>query len=108
VILLLLARPLVAVFVNDQQVAATAVRALRIIAVGVAVAGVAPLVSVYFQALGLPKPSYLISIGTLVVVKAPLVLALGHAGVSGVWIALTAGQLVSAAAALALLRHIAP
>jgi Na+-driven multidrug efflux pump len=106
--LLLLARPLVAVFVTDQQVAATAVRALRIIAVGVAVAGVAPLVSAYFQALGRPKPSYLISIGTLVVVKAPLVLALGHTGVSGVWIALTAGQLVSAAAALALLRHIAP
>jgi putative MATE family efflux protein len=104
VMLLLLARPLVAVFVTDQQVAATAVRALRIIALGVAVAGVPPLVSAYFQALGRPTPSYLISVGTLVVVKAPLVLALGHAGASGVWVALSAGQLVSAAAALALLR----
>ena len=104
VMLLLLARPLVTLFVTDQQVAATAVRALRIIALGVAVAGVPPLVSAYFQALGRPKPSYLISVGTLVVVKAPLVLALGHAGASGVWVALTAGQLVSAAAALALLR----
>ena len=65
---------LVGAFVDDPAVIATAVPALRIIALGFAFAGVAPLVSAYFQAIGSPRPSYLISVGTLVVIKVPLVL----------------------------------
>lgn len=101
---LLLAGPLVAVFVTDHTVAATARQALRIIAVGFAVAGVAPLGSAYFQSLGRPRPSYVISIGTLVVLKAPLVLVLGGLGVTGVWISLPTGELAAAAIALLILR----
>ncbi|MGW0230700.1 MATE family efflux transporter [Actinopolymorpha singaporensis] len=100
------AGPLVAAFVDDAGVAATARNALRIIALGFAVAGVAPLVSAYFQSLGRPRPSYLISIGTILAIKVPLVLALSHAGSSGVWVSLAAGELVSALAALVVLRRV--
>jgi putative MATE family efflux protein len=98
----LFAGPLVALFIDDD----TATTALRIIAVGTAFAGVAPLVSAFCQALGRAKPSYLISIGTLLAIKAPLVLALSHAGATGVWYALTLGEVVSAVAALVVLRRL--
>jgi len=61
---------LVGAFVGDSPaVAATAVQALRVIALGFTVAGIAPLVSAYCQALGRPGPSYLISVGTLLGLK---------------------------------------
>ncbi len=77
VLVVILAGPLVAVFVGeDETVAATARQALRIIASGFTVAGIAPLVSAYCQSLGRPAPSYLISVGTLLVLKVPLLLVL--------------------------------
>lgn len=102
---MLLAGPLVAIFVSDPQVAGTARHALRLIALGFAVAGVAPLVSAFYQSLGRSRPSYLISIGTLVTVKIPLVLLLGRTGPAGIWVALPVGEAVSALAALAVLRR---
>lgn len=104
VTVVLLAGPLTAAFIDDAGVAATACDALRVIALGLAVAGVAPLVSAYFQSLGRPHPSYLISIGTLLAIKIPLVVALGQTGTTGVWIALAAGEAVTALAALVVLR----
>ncbi|GAB3431493.1 MATE family efflux transporter [Flindersiella endophytica] len=104
VTVVLLAGPLTAAFIDDAGVAATARGALRVIAIGLVVAGVAPLVSAYFQSLGRPRPSYLISIGTLVAIKVPLVLALGRAGTTGVWIALAAGEIVTALSAWFVLR----
>lgn len=101
----LLAGPVIAIFVTDPDVAATARQALRIMAIGFVVAGVTPLVSAYFQSLGRPRPSYVLSIGTLVVVKAPLVITLGHLGTAGVWISLPAGEVVAAAIAVAVLRR---
>ena len=102
----LLAEPITAVFVDDAAVRAESVDALRILAIGFATAGVTPLVSAYFQALGRPRPSYVISVGTLVLVKVPLVLALGHTGPTGTWTGLAAGELVSAGIALLVLRHL--
>ncbi|GIG23616.1 MATE family efflux transporter [Cellulomonas chitinilytica] len=103
----LLAGPLTGVFVDEPAVYATAVDALRVVAVGVAAAGVTPLVSAYFQALGRPRPSYLLSIGTLVALKVPLVLVLGHtAGTTGIWVALAAGDVLAAVASAAVLRHV--
>ncbi|WP_353816566.1 MATE family efflux transporter [Agromyces sp. SYSU T00266] len=96
---------LVSVFLDDADAAASAVTALRIIAIGIVVAGIPPLVSVYFQALGRPAVSYGISIGSIVAVKIPLVLTLGLLGPLGVWIALPLGELMSAAAAWWLLRR---
>ncbi|MFD2079075.1 putative efflux protein, MATE family [Actinopolymorpha cephalotaxi] len=100
------AGPLVAAFVDDPEVASTTRNALRIIALGFAVAGVAPLVSAYFQSLGRARPSYLISVGTILVIKVPLVVAFSHTGSSGVWVSLAMGEVVSALAALVVLRRV--
>jgi putative MATE family efflux protein len=104
----LLAEPLVGFFVHDQQIAATARHMLRIIAIGFAAAGIAPLVSAYFQSLGRPTPSYLISIGTLLAIKVPLVVALGPRGTTGVAVALAAGEVATAATALLILWRLKP
>ena len=106
VVLVLLAGPIIAVFLTDPDVAATARQALRIMAIGFAVAGVTPLVSAYFQSLGRPRPSYVLSIGTLLAVKAPLVIVLGRLGTGGVWISLPTGELVAAAIAMVILRRL--
>ncbi len=104
----LAAGPLVAAFVDEPDVHATAVDALRLIAIGFAAAGVTPLVSAYFQALGRPRPSYLLSVGTLVAIKIPLVLVLGHTvGTAGIWVAVAAGEVTSAVAAVLVLRSTA-
>jgi len=99
-----LAGPLVGFFLGAGPSAPVARHALRIVGLGFAFAGVAPLVSAYCQAVGRAAPSYLISIGTLVAVKAPLVVALGRAGPTGVWVALALGELVSASIAPILSR----
>ncbi|SDD77300.1 putative efflux protein, MATE family [Sanguibacter gelidistatuariae] len=104
VIVAVLADPLVSLFVTDPQTIDAGSQALRIIAIGVAAAGIAPLISAYFQSLGHARPSYLISIGTLVALKIPLVLFLGTTGPTGIWIALAAGEVTSAACALGILH----
>ena len=108
-LVVLLAGPLVAVFVGDDETVATTARhALRIIAIGFAVAGIAPLVSAYCQSLGRPAPSYLISVGTLLALKIPLLLAVSTLGLTGVWIGLAAGELAAAIVALIVLRVARP
>ena len=102
----LLAEPITAAFVDDAAVRSESVDALRILAIGFAAAGVTPLVSAYFQALGRPRPSYVLSVGTLLLVKVPLVLALGRIGPSGTWTGLAAGELLSAGVALLVLRRL--
>ncbi len=57
---------------------------------------------------GRAAPSYLISIGTLLAVKVPLVLVLGRAGTNGVWAALAIGEITAAASALVILRRVRP
>ncbi|MFE7404822.1 MATE family efflux transporter [Isoptericola sp. NPDC057559] len=102
----LLAEPLVRLFVDEQDVVDVATGALRTLAVGFAVAGVTPLVSAYFQALGRARPSYVLSIGTLLVVRIPLVLVLGGHGPAATWAALAAGEVLSAACAWVVLRRV--
>jgi Na+-driven multidrug efflux pump len=100
------AGPLVALFLPDGAAATTTQHALRIIAIGFIAAGVTPLISAYSQSLGRPALSYAISIGTLVAVKGPLVIALAHTGETGVWTALALGEILSALAATLLLRRL--
>ncbi|WP_327420276.1 MATE family efflux transporter [Streptomyces sp. NBC_01527] len=102
-VLALLAKPLAALFLNDPDTITTAAHALQVIAIGLPAAGIGPLVAAYAQALGRPTPAYLISIGTLLVIKVPLIATLGQLGTSGVWAGLAAGELASAAAAAFLL-----
>ena len=102
----LLAAPIAAAFVDDASVHTESVEALRILAIGFAAAGLTPLVSAYFQALGRPRPSYVLSVGTLLLVKVPLVLALGRTGPTGTWVALAAGEVLSAGVALLVLYRL--
>ncbi|MEW1645995.1 MATE family efflux transporter [Streptomyces sp. NPDC091219] len=104
--LALLARPLVGLFLSDPDTTATAAQALRVIALGLAVAGIAPLASAYFQAIGRPAPAYLLTIGTVMAVKMPLIAVLGRFGTTGVWSGLAVGELVTATLALLLLRRL--
>lgn len=99
------AGPITRAFTSDPEIIATATTALRIIAVSFAVSGIAPLVSGYFQAVGRPRHSYLISVGTLVAIKIPLVLALGGLSLTWLWWAIPLGEAVSAAIAFAVYRR---
>ncbi len=101
VVVVALADPLATAFLGpDHEWAPTAI---RIVALGFVLSGVAPLISAYFQSLGRPTPSYAISIGTVVAIKIPLVLALSPLGPVGIWAALPLGEALSAAAAWAVL-----
>ncbi|WP_372348362.1 MATE family efflux transporter [Streptomyces sp. KL116D] len=104
--LALLAEPLARLFLNDPDTVTTAGQALRVIALGMTAAGIGPLVAAYAQALGRPAPAYLISIGALLLIKVPLIATLGQRGTGGVWAALAAGELATAAVALVLLRRL--
>lgn len=106
VLVVVFADPLVAVFLDDPAVAASAREALRVIAVGFLASGITPLVAAYAQSLGLARPAWVLAVGTLAVVKVPLLLVLGQAGATGVWLALAAGEVVSALCALAVLRRL--
>ncbi|MET8150491.1 MATE family efflux transporter [Actinoplanes sp. NPDC005259] len=101
----LAAEPLIAVFTHDPAVTPAAVHALRILAIGLAFGGITPLVSAYFQSLGRARPAYLLSAGGLLLVKIPLVLAAGHTTITGIWLAISAGDMLCALVALLVLHH---
>jgi putative MATE family efflux protein len=103
------AAPLAGLFTSDIPVRVEAVRALRILALSYPLSGIVPLLSARFQALGRPGPSYLISIGSVLAVKVPLLLGLGHLGTAGVWSAFPIAELIAAGLALLVLyRHPPP
>ena len=95
---------LVAAFISDPELAPLAVDAVRLVALGLVFAGVTPLASAYFQALGQVGPSYLLSIGTVVALKIPLVLVCSLAGPHGTWAAIPLGEALSALVAFIVLR----
>ena len=86
---------LVAAFISDPELAPLAVDAVRLVALGLVFAGITPLASAYFQALGQVGPSYLLSIGTVVALKIPLVLVCSLAGPHGTWAAIPLGEALS-------------
>jgi Na+-driven multidrug efflux pump len=93
------------VFTAEPPVRRAAAHALLILAFGYPCAGVAPLVSAYFQSLGRPRPSYLISIGSIVAIKVPLLLVLSRFGPTGLLISFPVAELVAAGVALRVLRR---
>ncbi|WP_406277418.1 MATE family efflux transporter [Embleya sp. NBC_00896] len=105
-LLLLFAGPPAGVFTDDPEVRGQAVQALRILALSYPLAGVATLVSAYFQALGRARPSYVISIGSLIAVQVPLLLAFSAFGSLWLWISFPVAEAVAAGAALGILRHL--
>lgn len=108
VALLVAAEPLTGLFTTDPAVRDQAVTALRIVALSYPFAGIVPLLSARFQALGRPRPAYLISIGTIVAVKVPLLIAFSRLGTTGLWASFPAAELVAAGAAVLVLRRWRP
>jgi putative MATE family efflux protein len=104
-LLLVTAAPLVGLFTGEPAVRRSAAHALVILALGYPFAGVAPLVSAYFQALGRPRPSYLISIGTMLAVRVPMLLALSRFGTPGLLISFPLAELVTAGVAVVVRRR---
>lgn len=90
-------------FVTDTTTQKIATHALTIISLSFVSAGVSPIVSAYFQSIGQPKSSYLLSIGTLVGLKIPLVLLLGSQGLTALWWSIPIGELLAAVIAFLLL-----
>ncbi|MGN9909940.1 MATE family efflux transporter [Phytohabitans sp. LJ34] len=104
-LVVVLAGPLTALFTNDAAVHEQAVTALRVLALAYPLAGVAPLISARFQALGQPRASYLISVGTLIAIKIPFLVAFSRYGQSALWWSFPAAELAVAAVALLILRR---
>jgi putative MATE family efflux protein len=108
VALLVAAEPLTGLFTTDPAVRDQAATALRIVALSYPFAGIVPLLSARFQALGRPRPAYLISIGTIVAVKVPLLIAFSRLGTTGLLASFPAAELVAAGAAVLVLRRWRP
>lgn len=99
------ASPVASWFLGNPVAQSQAATALRIISIGFVFAGVPPLISAYFQALGSPRPSYVISIGTLLAIKLPLVLVAAAISPTAVLVALPIGEALAAAAAWIVLHR---
>lgn len=104
-VVIIFAEPIAQMFLADQTTAASATTTLRIIAGGFAFSGIVSVVSTSFQAAGHAKPSYLISVGTLIAIQVPLVIILSIFGGTGVLIAVPAGEAISALAAGMIIRR---
>ncbi len=96
---------IVGAFVQDDEVLALGGQSLIVVSIGLVFSGVPQLISAYFQAVGRPAASYVLSVGTVVLLKIPLVIALACFGPTGIWMALPLGEAASAAVAVLLLRH---
>jgi putative MATE family efflux protein len=105
--LLVMAGPLTGLLTSDPAVRGQAATALRILALSYPFAGIVPLLSARFQSLGQPRPSYLISIGTVLAVKMPLLIGFSHLGTTGLWISFPVAELASSGVALLVLRRVA-
>jgi putative MATE family efflux protein len=104
-LLLTCAGPVVGLFTDDPATRSAAHDALVVLAFVYPAAGVAPLVSAYFQSLGRPWASYLLVVGAVIVLKIPLLLMLGHTGKTGLYLSFPLAELLTAGLALWLLRR---
>jgi Na+-driven multidrug efflux pump len=95
----------VGLFTDDPATRSAAHDALVVLAFVYPAAGVAPLVSAYFQSLGRPWASYLLVVGAVIVLKIPLLLMLGHTGKTGLYLSFPLAELLTAGLALWLLRR---
>ncbi|WP_243740966.1 MATE family efflux transporter [Streptomyces sp. 8K308] len=103
-VMLAAADPLAAAFTDDPTAGETTAQVLRLIALGYPFAGVTALLATYFQARGRARPSFVISVGSILAVHVPLLLALSPLGTPWLWISFPAATLLSAAGATLILR----
>ncbi|NUS16323.1 MAG: MATE family efflux transporter [Streptomyces sp.] len=102
------AGPLAAAFGDDPATRRTTTEVLRIVALGYPFAGVTALLSTNFQARGRSRPSFVISVGSVLLVQVPLLLLLSLFGTPWLWFSFPAAALLSAAGALLILRLARP
>ncbi|MFB8028680.1 MATE family efflux transporter [Streptomyces sp. NPDC056465] len=92
-----------AAFAPDTRSTAAAV--MRVMALSYPFAGVPALLSTYFQARGEPVPSFVISVGSILIVQVPVLLLLSAFGTRWLWTSFPMAALLSAAAAFLVLRR---
>ncbi|MDT0346936.1 MATE family efflux transporter [Streptomyces litchfieldiae] len=107
-VLLAVADPLAAAFTDDPATRRATAEVMRVVALGYPFAGVTALLATYFQARGRARPSFVISVGSILAVHIPLLLALGLFGTPWLWISFPAAALLSAAGAILILRRTTP
>jgi len=101
-----LAAPLIAgVFTGDPGTADTAATALRTIAFAYPLGGLVALTAAWYQSRGYARPSFILSVGTILLVKLPVLLVLATFGTQGIWWAFPVGEALSALAAWWLWRR---
>lgn len=104
-VLLAAADPLATAFTDDQNAAETTARVLRLIALSHPLARVTALIATHFQARGPARPSFAISIGSVLAIHVPLLLTLSLLGTPWLWLSFPASAVLSATAATLILRR---
>ncbi|MDN5571528.1 MAG: hypothetical protein L0G22_09800 [Propionibacteriaceae bacterium] len=93
------AEPVTAVFTDDPATRELGTSALGVIALSYPFAGIVGLAAAWFQSLGRPWPSLALSLGTLLLVRLPILLALSLGGLDGVWWSYPVGEALAACVA---------
>ena len=101
----LAARLIAGVFTGDPGTADTAATALRTIAFAYPLGGLVALTAAWYQSRGYARPSFILSVGTILLVKLPVLLVLATFGTQGIWWAFPVGEALSALAAWWLWRR---
>lgn len=91
---------LISIFNSDEEMISMGVYTLRIISIGYVFAGVSIISSTLFQALGLGKSSFIITLLREVVIVIPLAYFLSSFGINYLWIAYPVSEFVGFLAAL--------
>jgi putative MATE family efflux protein len=101
----LAARLIAGTFTTDAATADAAATALRMIALAYPFGGLVGLTAAWYQSRGFARPSFILSVGTVMVVKLPVLLAFSLLGIPGIWWAFPVGEALSALAAWWLWRR---
>ncbi len=101
----LAARLIAGTFTTDAATAGAAATALRTIALAYPFGGLVGLTAAWYQSRGYARPSFILSVGTVLVVKLPVLLAFSTLGIPRIWWAFPAGEALSALAAWWLWRR---
>ncbi|MFD8685940.1 MATE family efflux transporter [Streptomyces sp. NPDC059651] len=105
-LLLAAADTLAAAFADAPDTRSTTAAVMRVLALSYPFAGVPALLSTYFQARGESRPSFVISVGSILVVQVPALLLLSSFGTHWLWVSFPTATLLSAAAAVLVLRRV--
>jgi putative MATE family efflux protein len=101
----LAARLIAGTFTTDPATADAAATALRTIALAYPFGGLVGLTAAWYQSRGSARPSFILSVGTVLGVKLPVLLVLSTFGTQGIWWAFPTGEAISALAAWWLWRR---